>query len=70
MKRNQSFNAKVVIRNNGLEIGDIVCLKAIEFNKWGNDPKLYAKINRQTGSDTGIYIDANEFKNNFELEMR
>ena len=74
MKHNQSFNAKVVIRNNRLNIGDIVYLKPIEFKgpKFGlyagaRTPLLYAELNRQTGANTGVYIDANEFKNNFEL---
>ncbi|MBL4795919.1 MAG: hypothetical protein JKY50_00740 [Oleispira sp.] len=67
MKRNQSFNAKVVIRNNGLSIGDTVCLKPSKFRPWFDTVLLYAEIDRQTGADTGVYIDANELKNNFEL---
>ena len=74
MKRNQSFNAKVLIRNNGLTIGDTVYLKPIEFKgpafglyAGARTPLLYAELNRQTGAATGVYIDANELKNNFEL---
>lgn len=74
MKHNQSFNAKVLIRNNGLTIGDTVYLKAVGFDRTGfgyyaGTPAtlLYAEINRQNGADTGVYIDANELKNNFEV---
>jgi len=66
MKRNQSFSAKVLVRNNGLEIDSLACIKPCEFRPYFDTILLYAVINKNTGQETGVYIDANEFKNNFE----
>ena len=61
----KSFDAKVVSRTNGLPLGHIVCLKAEELRH--GDVTLYAELNRQNGTHTGLYIDANELKNSFEI---
>ena len=63
MKFKRSFNAKVIIKHENLNIGDVVYLKPLEFKY--SSPTLYAVINRKNGVAES-YIDGNEFKNRFE----
>lgn len=67
MTPKRSFNAEVIMRNNSLNIGDIVYLKPIQHHRINGSLMLCAEINRQTGADTGVYITGNELYNNFKI---
>lgn len=62
MKR-QGFDARVLVRTNGLSVGSVVYIKPVEYLY--STPTLFAVLNRKTGVPE-YYIDGNEFRNRFE----
>lgn len=61
------FSKGVIAAHKPFNIGDLLFIKPIEFRF--SSPTLYAVIDGETGKETGEYIDGNEFKNRFKVEL-